>query len=140
MAEIGLSDPEHSEPNNFMVKLVLRNNIRQCVPYLNEQDDVVPSIVNQTELPATGLTDIEREALTIAAVEGKVTPKRLAEKAGVHSRTASRTLKQLAQQGLLHWHGSGPRDPKQYCSQDWHTLTCVCQSMPEYCGVNSESA
>ena len=86
MAEIGLPDPEYSEPNNFMVKLVLRNNIRQCVPYLNEQDDAVPSIVNQTELPATGLTDIEREVLTIAAVEGKVTPKRLAEKAGVHSR------------------------------------------------------
>lgn len=66
------------------------------------------------------MTDIEREALAIAAVEGKVTPqkKRLAEKAGVHSRTASRTLKQLAQQGLLHWHGSGPRDSKQYYSQD----------------------
>ncbi|WP_160268249.1 MarR family transcriptional regulator [Bifidobacterium biavatii] len=56
--------------------------------------------------------------MTIATVEGKVTPKRLAEKVGVHSRTASRTLKQLVQQGLLHWHGSGPRDPKQYYSQD----------------------
>lgn len=38
MAEIGLPDPEYSEPNNFMVKLVLRNNIRQCVPYLNETE------------------------------------------------------------------------------------------------------
>ncbi|MCH9275743.1 putative DNA binding domain-containing protein [Bifidobacterium amazonense] len=118
MAELGLPDPEYSEPNNFMVKLVLRNNIRQRVPYLNEQNDTAPSIVNQTEVPATGLTDIEREALAIVAVEGKVTTKRLAEKIGVNPRTAARTLKQLAQQGLLHWHGSGLRDPKQYYSRD----------------------
>lgn len=38
MAEIGLPDPEYSEPNNFMVKLVLRNNIRQFVPYLNDTE------------------------------------------------------------------------------------------------------
>ena len=55
MAEIGLPDPEYSEPNNFMVKLVLRNNIRQCVPYLNETEGMTTrKVIAELGYPSEG--------------------------------------------------------------------------------------
>lgn len=55
MAEIGLPDPEYSEPNNFMVKLVLRNNIRQCVPYLNETEGMtIRKVIAELGYPSEG--------------------------------------------------------------------------------------
>lgn len=113
MEELGLPDPEYSEPNDVNVKLVLRNNIRQRIPYLSRQQDETP-IVNQTEIPGEGLTELERRALAIAASEGKVTTRALAAASGVSAKTASKTLKELAGDGILEWHGSRPRDPRQY--------------------------
>lgn len=55
MAEIGLPDTEYSEPNNFMVKLVLRNNIRQCVPYLNETEGMtIRKVIAELGYPSEG--------------------------------------------------------------------------------------
>lgn len=55
MAEIGLPDPEYSEPNNFMVKLVLRNNIRQCVPYLNDTEGMtIRKVIAELGYPSEG--------------------------------------------------------------------------------------
>ncbi|MBT1172827.1 putative DNA binding domain-containing protein [Bifidobacterium sp. MA2] len=113
MEELGLPDPEYSEPNDVNVKLVLRNNIRQRVPYLNKQQDENPAI-SQTEIPGEGLTELERRALAIAASDGKVTTRALAAESGVSARTASKTLKKMAGEGILEWHGSRPRDPRQY--------------------------
>ena len=118
MEELGLPDPEYSEPNDFSVRLVLRNNIRQRIPYLNGRHDGPVTVINQAEIPAEGLTSTERRALTLAIDNGKVTVRQLAVDAGVHSRTASRVLKHLVEDRLLHWHGSGPHDPKQYYARD----------------------
>ncbi|KFI56236.1 ATP-binding protein [Bifidobacterium callitrichos] len=114
MEELGLPDPEYSEPNDFSVRLVLRNNIRRRVPYLNGRQDGPVTVVNRTEIPAEGLTPTERTALTLAIDNGKVTTGALAEAVGVSARTASKTLKELVGRGILQWHGSGTRDPKQY--------------------------
>lgn len=53
MAEIGLPDPEYSEPNNFI--LVLRNNIRQCVPYLNDTEGMtIRKVIAELGYPSEG--------------------------------------------------------------------------------------
>lgn len=62
---------------------------------------------------------------TIAAVQyvygkGKVSARELAELTGRSGRTASTTLKGLAEKNILKWHGTNLNDPSQY-----YTLTSI---------------
>lgn len=60
------------------------------------------------------LDDVQRTAVKIAADEGRVTTRALAEKAGISSPTALNALKRLTSDGILLWHGTSTRDPHQY--------------------------
>lgn len=67
-----------------------------------------------TKLPT--LTDRERLAISLAANNGHVTVSMLQNAAGLGRRTASKTLRALAERDALRWHGSGKSDPRQYYS------------------------
>ena len=119
MDELGLPAPEFSEPNGMVVKLVLRNDIARRVPYVAAADEVPNMAGNKTDnrgLVVNGqeLTPVERTALDIAARDGKVSTRILAQEAGIGLRTASKTLAALAERGLLTWHGTSRRDPQQH--------------------------
>ena len=60
------------------------------------------------------LSGNEIAAIRLAAENGIVTTKGLAENRGITTRTASSVLKGLASRDILTWRGTSPRDPKQY--------------------------
>lgn len=62
-------------------------------------------------------SDIEVIALDLAESEGRVTTARLVQASGLKRLTASRSLKHLAEQKKLVWHGASRNDPKQYYSR-----------------------
>lgn len=61
-----------------------------------------------------GLNEAEKTAVQIARDSGRVTKKALMEQAGVGRTKATKTLKQLAEKGVLAWVGRGTNDPYQY--------------------------
>lgn len=121
MDELGLPAPEFSEPSGMVVKLVLRNDIARRVPYVAAADAAMDIVRNKTEdhnhaTSSRKPTPVERIALDIVARDGKVSTRILADSAAVSTKTASGVLASLSEQGLLTWHGSSQRDPKQYYS------------------------
>lgn len=60
------------------------------------------------------LDQAEASALAIARNNGRVTKKELMEEIGIGRTKATRTLKKLAEQGLLVWVGKNTNDPHQY--------------------------
>ena len=60
------------------------------------------------------LDETERIAVRIARDTGRVTKKGLMEQASVGRTKATKTLKQLAEKGVLAWVGKGTNDPYQY--------------------------
>ena len=60
------------------------------------------------------LDDNQKTAVKMAARDGKVTTKALADAAGISSKSASQTLKGLVKREILVWHGRSTRDPRQY--------------------------
>lgn len=61
-----------------------------------------------------GLDEAEKTAVQIARDSGRVTKKALMEQAGVGRTKATKTLKQLAEKGVLAWVGRRTNDPYQY--------------------------
>lgn len=61
-----------------------------------------------------GLNEAEKTAVQIARDSGRVTKKALMEQAGVGRTKATKTLKQLAEKGVLAWVSRGTNDPYQY--------------------------
>ncbi|NMN02350.1 ATP-binding protein [Bifidobacterium panos] len=114
MDELGLPAPEFSEPSGMVVKLVLRNDIVRRVPYVGANDIVSRDGSHQSD--NRDFTDVERMALDIVARDGKVITRTLAQQASVSTKTAFNALDSLAGRGLLAWHGSSRRDPRQYYS------------------------
>ena len=55
-----------------------------------------------------------RGAMELAAANGNVTTRALADSMQVTKRTASTVLRKLAERGLLEWVGKGPSDPNQF--------------------------
>ena len=53
-------------------------------------------------------------AMRLASEKGRVTTKELAEATGVGRLTASRVLRELADEDKLEWVGSSPNDPQQF--------------------------
>jgi ATP-dependent DNA helicase RecG len=115
MQGLGLPDPEYSEPNGFSVKLVLRNNIEQRVPYKN-QTNSTPGRARR-RAAALDLTDTEQAALRLVGRDGRVSAGSLVNETGVSRNTASKALRSLEGKGLLIWHGTSRQDPTQYYSQ-----------------------
>ena len=115
MQGLGQPDSEYSEPNGLSVKLILRNNIEQRVPYKGEEAAIVGTVQQRDE--ADDMTDTERAALLMAAREGRLSAGLLASEIGVSRNTASKALRSLEAKGLLAWYGTGPRDPTQYYSE-----------------------
>lgn len=60
------------------------------------------------------LSKNERRAMELAATNGNLTTRALADDVQVAKRTASTTLRKLAERGLLEWVGKGPSDPNQF--------------------------
>lgn len=114
MEELGLPDPEFSEPSDFSVRLVLHNDIGKRVPYMS--DSIGPKAAEERRTERT-LSDAEVTALNLAESEGRVTTARLMQSVGVSRVTASSLLKRLVEKGRLVWHGTGQHDPNQYYSQ-----------------------
>lgn len=65
-------------------------------------------------VPLGDLSKNERRAMELAATNGNVTTRALADDAQVTKRTASTALRRLAKRGLLEWIGKGPSDPGQF--------------------------
>lgn len=114
MEELGLPDPEFSEPSDFSVRLVLRNDIGKRVPYMS---DSIGSKAAEERRTERTLSDAEVTALNLAESEGRVKTARLMQSVGVSRVTASSLLKRLVEKGRLVWHGTGQHDPNQYYSQ-----------------------
>lgn len=128
MDDAGLPAPEYINQDDYYLKLILRNNLKERIPRLrgsliheegtlgSEEDSVLQHSIQiplDIETLAT-LSQNEITAMRIAAEEGRVTTKGLATRKGITTRTASTVLKGLAERDLLTWQGSSPRDPRQY--------------------------
>lgn len=129
MERAGLPDPEYQiREDGYYVKLTLRNNLEGRIPRLrnavthgNLGDDALESdsLQHGVQVPI-GLSTLitlsgnEIAAIRLAAENGIVTTRGLAENRGITTRTASSVLKGLANRGVLTWQGKSSRYPKQY--------------------------
>lgn len=128
MNKAGLPEPEYENDGDYYLKLTLWNNLEERIPRLrnevahqttsipsNEGDSLMHGIQVPLDL-ATLMTLSKNEiaAMRIAAENGRVTTKMLADNRGITTRTASAVLKELTNRDLLTWHGNSPRDPQQY--------------------------
>lgn len=124
-----MPDPEYQvREDGYYVKLTLRNNLEERIPRLrnavahgNLVGDAVESDTLQhgVQVPVDlstlmTLSGNEIAAIRLAAENGIVTTKGLAENKSITTRTASSVLKGLTSRGILTWRGKSPRDPKQY--------------------------
>ena len=109
--EAGLPEPEFREIGNMFRVNIFRREREEVA-----NEDVLSHGKGQNVPLETfaKLNDNERIALRLVAKEGRVTTARLVEKLGVSKPTASRVLKNLADAGLLIWHGKNRTDPFQY--------------------------
>lgn len=64
--------------------------------------------------PFEATDEAEKVAVRIARDSGRVTKKALMEQAGVGRTKATKTLKQLAEKGVLAWVGRGTNDLYQH--------------------------
>lgn len=129
MERTGLPDPEYQiREDGYYVKLTLRNNLEERIPRLRNAvahgniagDAIEPDALQHgIQVPVDlstlmTLSGNEIAAIRLAAENGIVTTKGLAENRGITTRTASSVLKSLANRSILAWRGKSPRDPKQY--------------------------
>lgn len=129
MERAGLPDPEYQiREDGYYVKLILRNNLEERIPRLRNAaahgslgDDVLgsDSLQHGVQIPVDlstlmTLSGNEIAAIRLAAENGIVTTKGLADNRSITTRTASSVLKGLASRGILTWRGKNLRDPKQY--------------------------
>lgn len=111
MASFFLKEPVYSEPNNASVLLTLENSATSRV--LRQHDSLEASVEPDV---LDGLSEYEIAAMQVAMSRGRVTTKTLGDATKKGPTLCARTLKKLANKGLLDWHGSGTHDPSQYYS------------------------
>lgn len=106
-----LHDPIYSEPNGQYVKLTLENSSTSQV--LRSQD----TLENRVGKDVLGsLNEYEIAAVQLAYAEKKVTRKEFAAQLDRNTKFISAMLHGLVDKGILEWHGSSAKDPKQYYS------------------------
>ena len=127
MERAGLPDPEYQiREDGYYVKLTLRNNLEECIPRLRNaaahgnlaSDATEPNTLQHgVQMPIDLSTLIapsgnEIAAIRLAAENGTVTTRGIADNRGITTRTASGVLKGLVSRGILTWRGHEPPRPK----------------------------
>lgn len=106
-----LNDPVFSEPEGAAVLLTLENSITSRV--LRTQDSLEERLSQEI---LESLNEYEFAALRYVCSTGKITTKDLCRLIGKGNSLCSHTLKKLANDGILVWHGTSTNDPSQYYS------------------------
>lgn len=109
MKDFFLEEPEYSEPNNMLVKLVLKNNIVMRSKRKNENLLKDETIKDKWE----ELNAIEQKTLQYIYDRGEVSTKDITEYIDRSRRTAIRILNKLEEINLIEWIGTSPQDPKK---------------------------
>ena len=109
MKDFFLEEPEYSEPNNMLVKLVLKNNIVMRSKRKNENLLKDETIKDKWE----ELNVMEQKTLQYIYDKGEVSTKDITEYIDRSRRTAIRILNKLEEINLIEWIGTYPQDPKK---------------------------
>ncbi|MBR0351515.1 MAG: winged helix-turn-helix transcriptional regulator [Clostridia bacterium] len=109
MKDFFLEEPEYSEPNNMLVKLVLKNNIVMRSKRKNENLLKDENIRNNWE----ELNVLEQKTLQYIHDKGEASTKDISEFIDRSKRTAIRILNKLEDIDLIEWVGTSPQDPKK---------------------------
>ena len=109
MKDFFLDEPEYSEPNNMLVKLVLKNNIVMRSKRKNENLLKDETIKDKWE----ELNVIEQKTLQYIYDKGEVSTKDISEFIDRSKRTAIRIINKLEDSDLIEWVGTSPQDPKK---------------------------
>lgn len=109
MKDFFLEEPEYSEPNNMLVKLVLKNNIVMRSKRKNENLLKDETIKDKWE----ELNVIEQRTLQYIYDKGEVSTKDISEFIDRSKRTAIRIINKLEDSDLIEWVGTSPQDPKK---------------------------
>lgn len=109
MKDFFLEEPEYSEPNNMLVKLVLKNNIVMRSKRKNENLLKDETIKDKWE----ELNVIEQKTLQYIYDKGEVSTKDISEFIDRSKRTAIRIINKLEDSDLIEWVGTSPQDPKK---------------------------
>lgn len=114
-ADAGLPEPEFREFDSMFRVNIFRPRLE--MPGTRREDEG-RSVAHGEGLVSLEvfhqLSDNEKAAVRIAVDKGKVTSSMLAENAGVTRQTAAKTLRTLANDNVLEWHGRNKTDPFQY--------------------------
>ena len=86
------------------------------VDFTAPEDGVVRTGGGILPAKATQMSRNAQIAIELVRTEGKVTTRRLTERAGISRPTAAGVLKSLVGDGMLSWHGKSKRDPHQFYS------------------------
>lgn len=111
MQSFFLNEPLFSEPNEASVLLTLENSI---TPRVLRRQDRVESLVGQKMYET--LNKYEIAALQYVYAHGKIQAKDLVSIIGKGPTLCSKTLKKLAEMGILEWYGTSPNDPSRFYS------------------------
>ncbi len=109
MAAAFLHKPIYSEPEGQYVKLTLENSSTSRV--LRTADRIEDTLGEET---LKTLNEYEIHAVQLAYTKSKVTRRDLANRIDRSPKTCSEILHGLVDKGVLEWHGSSPRDPRQF--------------------------
>lgn len=105
----GLPEPEFVEENKFSVRMILRNNIENRIPRLQEDsNDTINVTVNDRVNDRVNVTVKRTPAKVLAIIEAnpEVTAEDMAGQLGLTERTVRRALKTLQDQGVIERVGS----------------------------------
>ena len=108
MENFFLNSPEYSEPN-YNVLLVLENNIlnRRLRVSENLEKLLTTEIYNN-------LRNVEKEVIHFAYINKKITVSFISKRINKGNVTSAKILKKLVDNGILEWHGTNSKDPRQY--------------------------
>ena len=109
MSEFFLDEPEYTEPNGMLVKLVLKNNIVMRNKRRNEKLLKEDNIRNNWE----ELNVLEQKVLQYIYDKGEVSNKEICEYIDRTRRTTIRILNKLEEKELIEWIGTSVSDPKK---------------------------
>lgn len=109
MKDFFLEEPEYSEPNNMLVKLVLKNNIVMRSRRKNE------SLLKEEKIRDNWeeLNILEQKTLQYIYDRGETTTKDISEFIDRSKRTVIRILNKLEEMDLIEWVGTSSLDPKK---------------------------
>lgn len=121
MDEAGLPAPEYENDNDYYLKLVLKNNLTQCVPRLrddrtanvgnhvgnhdgnvgNYDGNPAANVGNHVGNTKIQLNETEEKVLELVIEDQSLSAQRISEILGVGKRQTERTLKSLREKGLI---------------------------------------